>query len=145
MKPRVHMYASHYDSTVVASASTSKNAGAGSGGGSGGGGSGGGTMLTTLELPGLRKADISITAKPNGELVVSGERRPQHFTYLAGLMDVDTETAMKDNGRTVFNELKFGRFQRIFKLPDGTDVCLVSSSNVMLKIGRLLMHCFSLL
>ena len=78
-------------------------------------------MITMLELPGLRKSDIAITARPNGELVVSGERRPQHLSYIAGLMDVEPET-VKDNGRTVFNELKFGRFQRVFKLPEDTDV-----------------------
>ena len=106
MKPRVHMY-----ETLGAKR----------------------TMIATLELPGLQKEDVHITARPNGELVISGERKPQHLLYLQNIrsendsdqaMDEDAEE--KEDGRTVFNELKFGKFQRSIRLPAGTDVSLPS-------------------
>ena len=101
MKPRVHMYEAFVPKR---------------------------TMITTLELPGLQKDDVSITARPNGDLIVSGERRPQHLLYLqniagSGESDADQHGgSSEEKGRTIFNELKFGRFQRVIRLPIGTDV-----------------------
>lgn len=90
-------------------------------------------MITTLELPGLQKSDVSITARPNGDLIISGERRPQHLLYLHTLHETDGKSHSdrdredEEPGRTVFNELKFGRFQRVIRLPNGTDVSFFTS------------------
>jgi ubiquitin/HSP20 family molecular chaperone IbpA len=113
MIPRVHMYVSPNGAGSTQDESAK-----------------GGTMLMMLELPGLRKTDISITTHPKGELVVSGERRPQHLSYLAGLMDINVEEMKRredGHGRTVFNELKFGRFQRKFRLPDGINPSMITA------------------
>ncbi|KAL5514815.1 hypothetical protein ACEPAG_2131 [Sanghuangporus baumii] len=106
MKPRVHMY-----ETVGAKR----------------------MMITTLELPGLQKDDVHITAKPNGELIISGERRPQHLLYLQNIRgendhDRSHEESGEESGRTVFNELKFGKFQRSIRVPAGTDPSTITAS-----------------
>lgn len=96
-------------------------------------------MITTLELPGLQKDDVHITAKPNGELVISGERRPQHLLYLQNIRGENDRNRNREesgeesgrteeNGRTVFNELKFGKFQRSIRLPAGTDPSTITAS-----------------
>ncbi|EJD02051.1 HSP20-like chaperone [Fomitiporia mediterranea MF3/22] len=93
------------------------------------------SMIATLELPGLQKNDVSITARPNGDLIISGERRPSHLLYLqAAQQQQDSEEGeVKEEekevkGRTVFNELKFGKFQRIIRLPSGTDPATITAS-----------------
>ncbi|KAI5118952.1 hypothetical protein M0805_006298 [Coniferiporia weirii] len=103
MKPRIHMYES-YDSPR--------------------------TMIATLELPGLQKSDIAITARPNGDLIVAGERRPQHLQYLHAAQGShnDSDSERTEKGRTVFNELKFGKFQRVIRLPNGTDPTRINAS-----------------
>lgn len=114
MKPRVHLFEHHPHPNSQAQTCTLRK------------------VVATLELPGLTKSDIAITARPNGELLVSGERRPLHLqpTYLQYLSSSHgLESAQKNeelglSGRTVFNELKFGRFQRVLRLPEGTDVSL---------------------
>lgn len=79
------------------------------------------TMIATLELPGLARSDITVTARPDGELIIAGER---HEGRIAALIGVGSEANSRNGkrGRTVFNELKFGRFQRSIRLPPGTDV-----------------------
>lgn len=114
MKPRVHLFEHHPHPSSQAQTCTLRK------------------VVATLELPGLTKSDIAITARPNGELLVSGERKPLHLqpTYLQYLSSSHgLESAQKNEelgltGRTVFNELKFGRFQRVLRLPEGTDVSL---------------------
>ncbi|KAL5520664.1 hypothetical protein ACEPAF_2665 [Sanghuangporus sanghuang] len=90
-------------------------------------------MITTLELPGLQKDDVHITARPNGELIISGERRPQHLHYLQNIRGENDhnrsrEESGEESGRTVFNELKFGKFQRSIRLPAGTDPSTITAS-----------------
>ncbi|KAH8112329.1 hypothetical protein DFH11DRAFT_1472216, partial [Phellopilus nigrolimitatus] len=108
MKPRVHMYESYGPPRM---------------------------MVATLELPGLQKEDVAITARPNGELFIAGERRPQHLQFLQSMQTphmqddervVDGE--QDSRGRTHFNELKFGKFQRVIRLPEGTDPTQITAS-----------------
>lgn len=78
-------------------------------------------MVATLELPGLVRSDISVTARPTGELVVAGERHEHRLTALL-LGDDSNSDHNSRTGRTIYNELKFGRFQRTIQLPPDTDV-----------------------
>jgi HSP20 family molecular chaperone IbpA len=64
-------------------------------------------VVATLELPGMHKADVQVTAKDD-ELIVTGERRPVQFP--------------DKPGRSIVNELKFGKFLRVIRLPAGTKV-----------------------
>ena len=64
-------------------------------------------VIATLELPGMHKADVQVTAKDD-ELIITGERHPVQFP--------------DKPGRSLLNELKFGKFLRIIHLPAGTKV-----------------------
>lgn len=75
-------------------------------------------------MPGLRKEEVQLVARDN-QLFISGERRPLLFS--------------DDSGRTLVNELKFGRFERAIPLPPGTEVCdCVSLSPTSCLILRVL-------
>lgn len=112
MKPRMHLY-----EAIVPSSDGSREQGAQRPQR---------TMVATLELPGLARSDITVTARPNGELVIAGERRESRLAALALEGDIETNNRSRRRGRTIFNELRFGRFQRILKLTPGTDVSIVS-------------------
>ena len=115
MKPRVHLYEHHPHSNPQVPTCSNRS------------------MVATLELPGLTKSDIAITARPNGDLVVTGERRPLHLqpSYLHYISSTHGFPAERKSdtpdlsGRMIFNELKFGRFQRTLRLPEGTDVSII--------------------
>ena len=100
LKPRIHVYEHHPHSDPQIAHCSSR------------------TVTTILELPGLTKTDIEITARPNGDLIVTGERKSLH----PHISDKQKDDTAEFNGRLLYNELKFGRFQRILRLPKGTDV-----------------------
>ena len=100
LKPRIHVYEHHPHSDPQIAHCSSR------------------TVTTILELPGLTKTDIEITARPNGDLIITGERKSLH----PHISDKQKDDTAEFNGRLLYNELKFGRFQRILRLPEGTDV-----------------------
>lgn len=66
-----------------------------------------------VDLPGVKKDDIKISVK-NNTLTVSGERKHKE------------EIKEEDYHRI---ETSFGKFERSFSLPEGTDVENISASN----------------
>jgi len=62
-------------------------------------------FVLTAELPGLKKADVTITLE-NQLLSISGEKKRD-----------DGETEKKDECRTHHTERSFGKFERKFTLP----------------------------
>jgi len=72
-------------------------------------------FVATFELPGMSRSDVSITARDD-ELIVSGERRP--------LVPPDGS----GEERTIVNELKYGKFMRVMRLPKGTEPTRISAS-----------------
>ncbi|KLO15550.1 HSP20-like chaperone, partial [Schizopora paradoxa] len=70
-------------------------------------------VIATIEVPGLRKDEVQLVARDN-QLFISGERRPLAYS--------------DDLGRTLVNELKFGRFERAIPLPPGTEPSSISAS-----------------
>lgn len=69
--------------------------------------------VASLELPGMSKSDVQITAR-NHQLIITGERRPIQFP------DPDKPWKIE------VNELKFGKFLRVIHLPLGTNVCAMT-------------------
>ena len=65
--------------------------------------------VASLELPGMAKTDVQITARDQ-QLIITGERRSIQFP--------DPDKPWK----VVVNELKFGKFLRVIHLPPGTKV-----------------------
>lgn len=78
------------------------------------------TMIVTLELPGLQRGDLALQYRACGELVVTGERRASHLQSLHDALGFGG--GEDELERTVYNELKFGKFQRVIRLPQGVDV-----------------------
>ena len=66
-----------------------------------------------IDLPGIKKKDINIDIKEN-KLTVSGER------------NIKAEVKEKDYYKI---ETSFGKFQRIFSLPDNVDIENISASS----------------
>ena len=69
------------------------------------------TVTATFELPGLSKDKVNIDVH-NGNLTISG-----------GV----SESAEKEEHPYVIRERRSGRFSRIVKLPEGTDVSFLIS------------------
>jgi HSP20 family protein len=67
------------------------------------------TVIATLELPGLRKEEISLLIQ-DGSLVVWGERRARIEPGLTGPSHYPVQ------------EVKYGKFRRVIPLPAGAQV-----------------------
>jgi HSP20 family protein len=71
-------------------------------------------ISATLELPGMRKDDLTID-RVGDRLIISGERRspvPEDSAHAATMYPVQ--------------ELKYGKYRRVMNLPPGTQVSLTS-------------------
>jgi len=69
----------------------------------------------SLEMPGMNKSDVHINVK-NGQLIVSGERRPT--------------PKPEGDASVVDDELIYGRFMKIMQLPSGVGLDQISASMV---------------
>lgn len=65
------------------------------------------TVTMSLEMPGMNKSDVHINVQ-NGQLIVSGERRPT--------------PKPEGDASVVDDELIYGRFMKIMQLPSGVGV-----------------------
>jgi HSP20 family protein len=82
-----------------------------------------GTTTATLELPGLKKEEISLRIH-DGSLVVWGERHSR-------LLPNDQATAQSGNSQKrslVSREIKYGKFRRVIPLPSGVQTNQISAS-----------------
>ena len=77
-------------------------------------------MIVHVELPGLNRDEIDVSAE-DGVLTVSGERKLGH--------DVADDAWLR-------RERAYGRFERSFRLPDGTDPDMIEADfdNGVLKL-----------
>lgn len=80
----------------------------------------GGDVVISMELPGVGPDDIDIEVA-NGTLTISGERK---------------DTVDQQQGRILVRELRYGSFQRSFRLPDGVTADRVTAEfdNGLLKV-----------
>jgi HSP20 family protein len=80
----------------------------------------GADLVIGMELAGITPDDVDIQVA-NGLLTISGERK---------------DTVDSDTGRVLTRELRYGSFQRSFKLPDGVDADRVTAEfdNGVLKV-----------
>lgn len=72
----------------------------------------GDTFTASVELPGLKREDFTVTLN-HGDLIVSGERRSEKA---------------HDERRTLVNERVFGKFERRVTLPTEVDASRVTAS-----------------
>lgn len=72
----------------------------------------GDTFTATVELPGLKREDFTVTLN-DGDLIISGERRSEKA---------------HDEQRTLLNERTFGKFERRVTLPVEVDASRVSAT-----------------
>ena len=95
--------------------------------------------LVSLEVAGVAKKDIHLEIH-NNELVISGERRsPRSERKLSGsdAAAVETESAENSTSQSVrqahqdcsiYSEMRFGKFERRFKIPVGIEISRVEAS-----------------
>lgn len=87
-------------------------------------------ITAVLELPGLKKQDISLRIEA-GQLLVSGERTLQIPSVPESGTSADFDDASHNDSSTMQNrlhipvqELKYGKYSRCIPLPQGTQVSL---------------------
>jgi HSP20 family protein len=78
-------------------------------------------IIVTAELAGLRQDDVNVTVQ-NGILTISGEKQP--------------EVTERDNASYHLQELRYGRFERSFSLPQSVSAegVRASMTNGMLTV-----------
>ncbi|KAH7882949.1 HSP20-like chaperone [Phlebopus sp. FC_14] len=72
-------------------------------------------ITVTLELPGIKPEDVGVRLAKDNVLLVSGERRPT------------TPAGQEGNVTYPVKEIKYGKFERVLKVPLGTMMSTISA------------------
>lgn len=81
-------------------------------------------ITAMLELPGMKADQLSVRIE-NGQLIIEGERTGPHLHLHTGSRNAaSSEPTRQAQALYPVQEIKYGKFRREVKLPDGVTVSL---------------------